>query len=287
MSPTSRRAFLLLAAASVAACRSGARASKEGRAQRVVGVSPSMTETAFAIGAGDRLVGRTTFCDYPEAAKKLPTIGGFTDASLEAIVALEPTLVIGERRPGGRDLDQSLRDRGIDTFFPPMYDVAQIRDMITALATKLDAAARAAEVVRELDGKLDAVRARVATRPRPKTLFLFDFHPLVGAGPGAFPNELLGIAGGANAVTTGGEYPELSPEGVLSLDPDVVIDGSAGAYADPPEVLLAAAPGLASLRALKSHRVARLATNAALRPGPRIGDGVAELAGIIHPEKDG
>ncbi len=281
---TSRRGFLIAAAACAVACRSSARAAKEGGGTRVVSVSPSMTETAFAIGAGDRLVGRTTFCDYPEEAKKLPTVGGFTDASLEAILALEPTLVIGERRPGGRDLDQGLRDRGIDTFFPPMYDVAQIRDMITALSERLDARARATAVLRELDEKLDAVRARVADRGRPKTLLLFDFHPLIGAGPGAFPNELLGIAGADNVVTTGGEYPELSPEGVLALDPDVVIDGSAGAYKDAPEVLLASAPGLSSLRALKARRVHRLATNAALRPGPRIGDGVAELAAIIHPE---
>lgn len=241
-----------------------------------------MTETAFAIGAGAKLVGRTTFCDYPEEAKKLPTIGGFIDANIEAILALEPTLVIGERRPGGRDLDQGLRDRGVETFFPPMFGVAQIRDMILQLGGKLEADAAAKEVVRRLDERLDRVRADVRDRPRPKVLFLFDFNPLVAAGPDAFPNELLGIAGATNAVTTGGEYPQLSPEGVLALDPDVVIDGSAGVYPEPPAVLLAAAPGLAALRVIASGRVHRLPTNAAVRPGPRIGDGVAEIAELVH-----
>lgn len=281
----SRRAFLLAAlGAWCVGCRPRERAAAEGRATRIVSVSPSMTETVFAIGAGDLAVGRTTFCDYPEEAKKLPTIGGFIDSSVEAILALEPTLVVGERRPGGRDLDQSLRDRGIDTFFPPMYGLEEIRAMIIALAAKLSREARAAEVLRALDSTLDAVRARVAGRARPKALLLFDFRPLIAAGPSAFPDELLGIAGATNAVTTGGEYPELSPEGVLALDPDVVIDGSAGAYPEPPEVLLAAAPGLASLRALTNKRVHRLPTNAALRPGPRIADGVAEIAAILHPE---
>lgn len=284
MPRTQRRAFLLAIGAIVgaSACRSTARAAKDAKTARVVSVSPSMTETAFAIGAGAKLVGRTTYCDYPEEAKKLPTIGGFIDANVEAILALEPTLVIGERRPGGRDLDQSLRDRGVETFFPPMYDVAQIRDMILALGERLDASANAKDVVGALDAKLNRVRDDVRDKARPKALFLFDFHPLVAAGPGAFPNELLGLAGAINAVTTGGEYPELSAEGVLALDPDVVIDGSAGVYPESPEVLLAAVPGLAALRAVKTGRVHRLATNAAVRPGPRIGEGVAEIAGIVH-----
>lgn len=282
MPGTSRRAFLLASAAGLAAACSRAAATKDARPARVVSTSPSMTETTFAIGAGSKLVGRTTFCDYPEEAKKLPTIGGFIDANIESVLALAPTLVIGERRPGGRDLDQGLRDRGIETFFPPMYDVAQIRDMIRELGGRLAAEASAKEVVRKLDDRLDRVRADVRDEPRPKVLFLFDFHPVIAAGPDAFPNELLGIAGATNAVTTGGEYPQLSPEGVLALDPDVVVDGSAGVYKEPPEVLLAGIPGLAALRAIKSGRVHRLPTNAAVRPGPRIGDGVAEIAALVH-----
>lgn len=282
----SRRAFVLGAlAAWCVGCRPKERTAVGARATRIVSVSPSMTETVFAVGAGALMVGRTTFCDFPEEAKKLPAVGGFTDASVEAILALEPTLVVGERRPGGRDLDQSLRDRGIDTFFPPMYGLEQIRAMIIALAAKLSKEVRATEVLREMDATLDAVRARVADRPRPKALLLFDFRPLIAAGPSAFPHELLELAGATNAVTSGGEYPELSPEGVLALDPDVVIDGSAGAYTDEPEALLAGVPGLAALRALKQGRVARLPTTAALRPGPRIADGVAELAAILHPSK--
>jgi iron complex transport system substrate-binding protein len=271
-------------ALAAAACHRSEKKAVAPRAARIVSVSPSMTESVFAVGKGALMVGRTTFCDYPPEAEKLPTVGGFLDASLEKILSLQPTLVVGERRPGGKDLDERLRASGIETFFPPMYDVAQIEQMIGELGAKLDVKQKAAEVVASMKGAIERAEARVASLGRPKTLFLFDFHPLVAAGPDAFPNEILTLAGAANAVTTGGEYPRLSPEAVLALDPDVVIDGSAGAYAEPPAALVAGVPGLSSLRALREGKVVRLATKTALRPGPRIGEGVLEIAGLVHPE---
>jgi iron complex transport system substrate-binding protein len=245
-----------------------------------------MTETAFAIGAGRLMVGRTTYCDYPPEALALPTVGGFLDASLEAILALNPTLVVGERRPGGRDFDAQLRAHDIKTFFPPMYTVAQIEEMVLAFGDLVDRHDEGLAVVGEMKKTLDRVNAHVANLPKPKTLLLFDFRPLVGAGPDAFPNELLTLAGAKNVVTSGGEYPRLSPEGVLALDPDVVIDGSAGAYVESPEELLRGVPGLSTLRALREGNVRRLETKTALRPGPRIGDGVEEIARLVHPEAE-
>jgi iron complex transport system substrate-binding protein len=242
-----------------------------------------MTETLFAIGAGEFVVGRTRFCDYPPEAASVPIVGGFTDPSIEAIVALAPTLVVGERRPGGRDLDADLRAKGIESFFPPMYTLAQIEEMVKALGDKLGLGPKAAAVAAAMHASIATVEADVSKLPKPRVLLLFDFHPLVAAGPGAFPNELLALAGAVNVVTAGGEYPTLSPEGVLALDPDIVIDGSAGAYSESPEVLLGAVPGLSALRALKLHAVVRLVTKTALRPGPRIGEGVAELASLVHP----
>lgn len=276
-----RRVFIT-AAASLVACRRAPSAAPE-KAPRIVSVSPSMTETVFALGAGRWLVGRTSFCDYPKEALAVPVVGGFTDPSLEAIVALAPTLVVGERRPGGRDLAADLAKRGVESFFPPMYSLDQIELMISALGAKLGASEAGTRAVGEIRRRIDAVNKRVGDRARPKTLLLFDFRPLVAAGPDAFPNELLTAAGAKNAVTSGGEYPRLSPEGVLALDPDLVLDGSAGAYPEAPEALLRSIPGLDALRALREGRVRRLLTKTALRPGPRIGEGIEELASLVHP----
>ena len=245
-----------------------------------------MTETLFAIGAGAWVVGRTSFCDQPKAALSVPVVGGFTDVSVEKVVSLSPTLVVGERRPGGQDLDASLRAKGIETFFPAMYSLAQIIEMIGALGKRLGHVSEAASVTTSIESRIASVKARVSSLPRPKTLFLFDFKPLVAAGPDAFPHEVLTLAGASNVVVSGGEYPRLSSEGVLALDPDLVIDGSAGAYSEPPDALLRSVPGLSTLRVLREGRVVRLATNAALRPGPRIGEGVEELASLVHPEAE-
>jgi iron complex transport system substrate-binding protein len=251
-------------------------------ARRVVSTSPSMTETIFAVGRGAELVGRSRFCDYPPEAASIPEIGGFADPSLEKILALTPTLVCGERGPAGPDLPASLEKQGIETYFPRLETVADIESMIEELAAKLDARAAGAAVAERVRARIREVGERVKDAPRPRVLLLFDWRPLVAAGPKSFPDELLALAGATNVVTEGGQYPKLGVEGVIALDPDVVLDGSAGAYAEPPEAIARATPGLDALRATKAGRLHRLGSTAALRPGPRIGEGVAEIARLVH-----
>jgi iron complex transport system substrate-binding protein len=268
-------------AAAVAGCGGGSprRTSTE---LRIVSISPSATEAVFALGRGDRLVGRSTYCDEPPEARAVPEVGGFADPSLERIVALSPTLVVGERGPAGPRLVEALESRGIATWFPPIGSLADIEAFLIGLGDRLDAKDAAAAAVARIRARAAEVDAAVAGRPRPRVLFLFDFAPIVAAGPGSFPDELLRRAGADNVVTRGGMYPRLGPEGVLALDPDAIVDGSApGAYAEPPMALLRGIAGLDALRAVRAGRVARLEGTAALRPGPRIGDGLLQLSRVV------
>ncbi len=242
-----------------------------------------MTEVVFAVGRGAALVGRSSFCDYPEEAKSIEAVGGFADPNIERIVALEPTLVTGERGPAGPELSARLESLRIATYFPLIDRVSDIEKAIRELGGKLDAKDAAEKVASELAEKVTAVGRRVASEKRPRAVFLFDFKPLIAAGTDSFPADALALAGAENAVKTGSKYPTLGPEGLLALDPDVIIDGSAGAYAESPEALLRSVTGLAELRALREGRVVRLEGTAALRPGPRIAAGIAELAKIAHP----
>lgn len=242
-----------------------------------------MTEIVFAVGRGQNLVGRSSFCDYPEEAKAIEVIGGFADPSLERIVALQPTLVTGERGPAGPELSSRLESLGIATYFPLIDRVSEIEQAIRELGERLDAKEAAANVGRELAEKVAAIGARVGGEKRPRVVFLFDFKPLIAAGPQSFPSDALGLAGADNAVTTGSKYPTLGAEGLLALDPDVIIDGSAGAYTESADALLRAITGLADLRALRAGRVVRLEGSAALRPGPRIAAGIEQIATIAHP----
>lgn len=238
----------------------------------------------FALGAGALLVGRSRYCDYPPEVAKLPSVGGYVDANLEAILALSPDLVVGARGPSGPGLVETLAGRGIATYFPRTESMAEIDAMIAGLATRLGREAEGRALVAKVREERERVARAVEGAERPRVLLMFDTAPVVVAGPGSFPDEMLRLAGGTNAVTRGASYPTLGLEHVLALDPDVVLDASmTGAgigHAD-----LSKEPGLRELRAVKTGRVAALHDEAVLRPGPRVGEGLRKLAQAIHPER--
>jgi iron complex transport system substrate-binding protein len=278
-----RRASLAsLIALAVAACSRGERAAS---ATRVVSISPSTTEAVFAIGAGPLLAGRSSYCDYPPEAEKLPIVGGFADPSVEKIVALRPSLVVGARGPAGPSLAQALEKHAIGTYFPETESIAQIEAMLVELGRRLGHDAGAAAAVAAIEAKRKRVAAAIAGRPRVRAVFLFDAAPIVAAGPGGFPDELIREAGGANLITTGGPYPTIDLERLLALDPEVILDGAADMATKGDASRLTAlrdAPGWKNLRALREGRVHALAAGSALRPGPRIGDGLIAVARALH-----
>jgi iron complex transport system substrate-binding protein len=252
------------------------------KARRIVSISPSATEAVFALGRGADLVGRSSFCDEPPQVKSVPEVGGFADPSLERIVAREPTLVVGERGPAGPRLVEALEQRGIATYFPPITSIADIESFLLGLGERLAATDEARRITKAIGLELQLVGEQRSRVRRPRVAFLFDFKPIIVAGPGSFPDEVLRRACADNVVTSGSIYPQLGPEGLLALDPEIVIDGSApGAYAGDPIAILQGIEGLASLRAIREKRVARLAGTSALRPGPRIAAGVREVAELI------
>ncbi len=277
-----RRAFLLaLIAAVAAAC---ARATPAGAAPRVVSLSPSTTEAVFAVGAGDVLVGRSRYCDYPPEAARLPVVGGFADPSLEAIVALRPTLVIGARGPAGPALAEALAAHGVETLFPETESIAQIEGMIVEVGRRLGHEAGARASVAEIERARREVAAQAAGRARVRAAFVFDVAPLVVAGPGSFADELVREAGGENVVKAGGAYPTLDLERLLALDPDVLLDGASDEHGPSRVAALRDAPGWKELRAMREGRVRPLAASVVLRPGPRIGQGLAAVARALHGE---
>ena len=284
----SRRAALGgLAALLLPACSRGGPAGP--RTLRVVSISPSTTEAVFALGAGSFLVGRSRYCDYPPEAEALPVVGGFSDPSVETIVALRPTLVAGAHGPAGPALEQALGARGIATYFPETESFAQIEAMITGLGQRVAREAEARALVATIEAARAAVTAAVKGRPKTRALFLFDVAPPVAAGPGGFPDELIAAAGGENLVKAGGAYPTLDIERILGLDPDVILDGSMDApegtdasLASSRVAALKDAPGWRSLRALREGRVRPLSAGSVLRPGPRIGEGLRAVARALH-----
>lgn len=254
-----------------------------GGATRVVSLSPSTTEALFVIGAGDRMVGRSRYCDWPPEVKKLPEIGGYVDPSYEAILALRPDLVTGARGPAGAAMSERLDARGIETFLPQTESFAQIDTMILGLGERTGRVKEAKATVDALDGHVAAIEKAVATRPRVRVLLVFGLQPISVAGPSSFAEEMIRRAGGTNVVTEGGGYPTLGVERVITLDPDVVVN-AAIAEAHGHERINKETPGWAHVRAVAQGHVVPVTDESVLRPGPRVGDGLATLARAIHPD---
>jgi iron complex transport system substrate-binding protein len=251
---------------------------------RVVSLTPNTTETLFAVGAGNQVVGRSRFCDYPPEVAKIPSVGGYVDASLEAILALRPDLVVGARGPAGPTLSEKLNTLGIATFFPPTESMAEIDSMISELAARVGAREEGMRVVGKLRARREAVAHAVAAEPRVRTLVVFSVSPVIVAGPQSFPSEMIVLANGDNVVNAGGAYPTLGIERLLALSPDVVINVSmAGVPGAAGDGIGQDDPGWRELAAVREGRVAAIRDEAVLRPGPRIGDGLATLARAMHP----
>jgi iron complex transport system substrate-binding protein len=274
-----RRRVLLASAALGWAC-DGGRASRGGGGHRVVSLSPNTTEAMFAIGADELLVGRSSQCDYPPEATRLPSAGDYANPNIEAIIALRPSLVIGEQGPVGPQIQDKLRAHGVDTFFPATDSVADITSMLRKLGERVSHAQSARQLAQRIDTRIAQLATWAHPREQVSVIMVFDVSPIFVAGPGSFPDELLRLAGGTNPITRGGKWPTIDIEHLLSLNPAVIIDAMGVGHAAVSRV--GKAPGWKALTAVKAGRVRRLRTSAALRPGPRIADGLADVAHAVH-----
>jgi iron complex transport system substrate-binding protein len=280
---TARAAFAGFWLALVCIACSRAPGKTVGAARRVVSLSPSTTEALFAIGARDTLVGRSRYCDYPPEVLAVPEVGGYVDPSFEVILALRPDLVTGARGPSGREVADRFTARGIATYFPDTESFDQIDEMMAGLGTRTGHVAEAEAAVANVHARLADVERGLAGRPRVRTLLVFGLEPIVVAGPKSFADEMIHRAGGDNVVREGGKYPTLGMERVLALDPDLVVDAAIGESRGV-ERIGPQAPGWREARAVKTGHVVTLDDEVVLRPGPRIGEGLATLARAIHPE---
>ncbi len=252
-----------------------------GGARRIVSLAPSTTEALFAIGAGDRLVGRSRFCEFPAEAKRLPIVGD-VEPDLEAILELEPDLVVGVGGLTSGRIADMLRARGIPTWFSDAGSLTAIGGLLRDLGERAGHAHDASLLAASLDERERSIELSVAGAPRPRVLFVVSLAPVVAAGPQSFADELIRDAGGENVIAEGGAWPTIGFERIVDMDPDIVLDATMGS--DGIQHITAQAPGWSGLRAVREGHVAPIRDERVLRAGPRIAEGLAVLARILHPE---
>jgi iron complex transport system substrate-binding protein len=247
---------------------------------RIVSLGPSFTEIIFAIGAEEKLVGVTTYCDYPEAALQKPKVGDFLNPSVERIVALEPDCVLATG-PTQTRIVERLEKLGLKVVQLNPESIAGVErciEVIGGIAGIEAVAAELIEGVRDSVAQMNRLTSQIQKRRR---VFLeIDANPLVSASPGSFLGELVRLAGGENVVGSGSGYPVVNPEQVIEWDPEVIIIAS-------PAVSLEQVRGRVGweqVSAVKQGRICRVDPSLISRPGPRGVQGAAELHRLIYPE---
>lgn len=247
----------------------------EAPARRIVSLVPSVTETIVALGEAKRLIARTDY-DRGPAVDHLPSLGGGLDPSAEALVALDPDLVVGWSSARDGRLRALLETAGIPFYAAAIEDTADVFrtfDQVGRLLGTEAAAERLATAVRD---SLGAVAADRPPGPRPTVLFTIPGVPPRTAGPGTFIAQLVEIAGGRSAFPELGErWPEVSLEAIVARQPDVLL-----IPVEPGEAPLASLVGQTGWRELEAVREGRVVgVDAYLfaRPGPRLPEAARTL----------
>ncbi len=250
---------------------------------RIVSLVPSVTEIIFKIGAQDRLVGVTDFCDFPPDARRKPSVGGMLAPSLEGMVALKPDLVVATTAGNRHETFDQLARLKIPVYVVNPITVADVLDLLARLGRLTDHAEAADRAVATLRERIQAVSDRVAGRSRPRVLYVLWPDPLIVPARGALVSELIGLAGGDSVTADGGQgYPRYSMEAALARNPEVIVLASHGSERSP--LSRAKWERLSQVPAISAGRLYTADGNLMHRYGPRIVDGLEALARMIHPE---
>ncbi|MGL4607543.1 MAG: ABC transporter substrate-binding protein [Eubacteriaceae bacterium] len=249
--------------------------------QKVVSLSPATTEMVFALGQGEKLVGRTDYCNYPEAALAVPSIGDFNSPNVEKIISLAPDVVLSADFISPEIRDQ-IEATGAKVVLYAPVSITGIMNNIVNTGEVINANDAAKKVVDKMGEDRQAIMDKTKEIKEQKTVFI-DVGEFFSAGPGSMLDSMLNDVNGINvAADTGKQWPQLTTEQIIASNPDVYISF----YGTPEEIK--AVPGFDKITAIKDNAIpyyAFLSADADLiqRPGPRIVEGLRLLAADIYP----
>jgi iron complex transport system substrate-binding protein len=252
--------------------------------RRVVSLAPSMTESIFALGMDDLLVGDTDYCDYPPAAIKKHKVGGAINPSLEEIAALKPDVVLVTKGLNRLETVQSLERLGIAAYATDPHTIDEIRRSVHRLAEVLGNSAAGEALDNELLQQESSLRQRLQNTVSKRVLFIVWTDPLISVGKHTFIADALEHAGLVSVVESPQDWPQISLEEIVRLQPEVLVFASGHSEAVSRDVdALAKRPGWDQLDAVK-HRKFAVISDAVNRPAPRLLSAVEDLARQLHPE---
>ena len=247
--------------------------------ERVISLSPALTEILFALELDEKIVGTTNYCDYPEEALHTPKVGDFSSPNLELIVDSEPDLIFV-----AAGIQMELIDRfeelGLKVICLDAHTIDDVIHNINFIGEIMGTEEKAMEITEDIAKRVEDVKNKVSGLEKPVVFFEVWDEPLTSAGPGTFINNLVELAGGKNMTgdaTT--YYPQIDFEIVVDQDPDIYM-----AVNHQREVEIVDRPGYEDLKAVKTGKVFTIEDDWVTLPGPRIILGLEEMAFLLHPE---
>ena len=252
--------------------------------RRIVSLAPSLTETVYALGLQDYLVGDTEFCDYPPDAQKKTKVGGAINPSLEQIAALHPDLVLVTKGLNRLETVHALDNLGIPSYATDPHTVNDIISSSKKLADLFGVPESGASVAAEMEQQLAALQQRLASSPAKRVLFVVWHQPLISVGRHTFIADALRHAGAVSIVDAEQDWPQVSLEEAARLQPDYLVFAASHSETSPPGLeALSTLPGWRIMHAVSNHRYVVI-SDAVNRPAPRIVSAIEELARQLHPD---
>jgi iron complex transport system substrate-binding protein len=249
---------------------------------RIVSLAPNLTEIVFAVGAGDRLVGRTRYCDYPAEAKNVPEVGDTMTPSIERIIALKPQVVLISTASQLEAFTRQLNEQRIAVYVTNPQSLEGVFRSIQTLGDLFGEHDQAAKLVADSRQRSETVEAAVKQVSPVKVFYQVSGEPLYTIGRDAYLTDLVRRAGGVSVTAdVPGAFPRFSDESALAARPEAIIlpsGGSMGTANSTPAAALKNSP------AALNNRVYKLNDDHLSRPGPRLVDGLEEMARALHPE---
>ena len=250
---------------------------------RIVSLAPSLTETVYALGAQDRLVGDTDFCDYPPDAQKKAKVGGTINPNLEEIAALHPDLVLVTKQINRLETVRALDTLGIPSYATDAHNVDEIISSTQKLADLLGVPEAGKSVAADLQARLAALHAKLEAIPPSRVLFIVWTEPLISVGKNTFIADALRKADAASIVDSTQDWPQMSLEEAVHLQPEYLVFAASHSEAGTRDFeTLASRPGWRILEAVRNRRFA-VVSDAVNRPAPRIVSAIEDLARQLHP----
>jgi iron complex transport system substrate-binding protein len=252
--------------------------------KRIVSLAPNLTEIVFALGKGVRLVGDTDYCDYPPEAEQKPHVGGLVNPNLEEVAALKPDLVLASKSINRRETVDALDRLGVPVFVTDPHSVEGMIASVEHIGAAIGAEKAAAELAQDMRDRVAEVDKRVNGKKTSRVFFIVWTDPLISIGNDTFIADAVRRAGGQSIVDTKTEWPHVSLEEVVHLQPDILVFASAHGGETHREIdELRYRPGWKDLAAMQQDNFV-VVSDAINRPAPRMVDVIERLARMLHPD---